>query len=309
MMVLAIDVEAVAGPPFPRAGIIVTGLGGTEHTISIWRWSEGERVPVRGARSVSVVDSFYVEDFEVPLARDVYYELEIVAGENAGVQISRGQVNLESECGYIQDPLDPSRAVPIRAVPKGNDTFFAPATFSTMAYESDVSTFNVMGSNRPVAIAGPRRAASGIPFSMVTVAERENRLLRDLVMQAPLLVIRPLPEWGTAILGSATYSAASMEEQPLRHAIGGVLTRWETTGDVVRGSGARVLVALYTYQDVAQIFATYDQKQAALVGKTYLDDVKAPLGDTEGAIDLQDNELDGGTVNSTFEYSTDGGNP
>ena len=273
---VAITLQAVQEDPCYRADITVSGLVAGDQVITVWRTADGERKAVSGARRVSVFDSHYVADYEVPLGRVVTYDLEVVAGADSGVQGVTADVIVESDHGYIQDPLNPGSAVPIHAVPRGGQTFLAPASFSKMAYEANVSKFNVMGSDRPVAISSRRQAATGVPLSMVTVAEAENTRLRDLIRESPLLIIRPIPKWGAAIPGSATYAAASFEEQPLRHARGGTLTRWETTGDVVRGSSARVLIALWTYQDVAEIFGTYDQKQLAAGGGTYLDDQKNP---------------------------------
>ena len=137
--------------------------------------------------------------------------------------------------------------------------------------------FRIMGDPRPVSISTGRTAPSGVPLVWRTRAEAENVRLSDLVRQAPHLVIRPLPEWGSRIPGTATYLAQTVEESKvIRGHTGNAWTQWETSGDVVRPSSARVLIALWTYQDVAEIFATYDQKQSAATGYSYLEDQKNP---------------------------------
>lgn len=273
---VAITTVALASVPCPRAGVTVQGLAAGEQVVTVWRRSGSERVAVRGARKVSVVDSFYIEDFEAPLARPIIYELEVVSGANAGVQGITSTVTVASASGWIHDPLAPSTAVPVHGTHTDGEAYFRPETFSKIAYKSKVNLFDVMGATKPVSLGGLRQAASGVPLSMTTKAEAENVRLRDLIQGTAHLVIRPLPEWGDFMPGSATYAAADVEEQPVDVAMGGSMTRWETTGDVVRGSSSRVLIALWTYQQVAAIFSTYDQKQAAAGSGTYLDDLKNP---------------------------------
>lgn len=303
----SITAAPVTDPPCPRVGVTIAGLSVGDHVVSVWRTAAGERAPVRGARSITVTDSFFVEDFEAPLERDLNYELEVLSGTDAGVQGVRAVTLLPSDRGWIQDPLDPASAVPVHGDRAANgEAYFRSGTFASLAYTAGVSTFQVMGDPRPVSIGSVRTAASGIPISVSTRAEAENIRLRDLVRDSVHLVIRPLPVWGDFMPAVATYAAASVEEQPVDVAWGGSLTRWETTGDVVRPSSSRVLIALWRYQDVAEIFATYDQKQAVAGAGTYLDDQKNPAN-TVGAV-LGDTFTDGGTASTTvYSSSLDGG--
>lgn len=271
-----ITAEAILGEPCPRVGITVRGLAAGSHKITVWRTCEGERVAVRSARGRVVIDSTYVEDFEAPLNRPVMYHLEVLSGASATTIAAGAGVTLRATSGYVQDPLDPWSAVPVNAGPQGDEAFFTPESFESFTYDASVSRFAVLGSNRPVAIAGQRQAATGVTLSMVTTDPDANTRLRDLVLQAPLLIVRPLPEWGRAVPATATYTAASVAERPLRHAIGGVVTRWETTGDVVRGSSARVLNPTWAYQRVRELYSTYEQKQLTSGGGSYLDDIKNP---------------------------------
>ncbi|WP_104164665.1 hypothetical protein [Arthrobacter sp. SX1312] len=268
-------VEAILDEPCPRAGITLTGLAPGEHVVSVWRTADGQRVPVRGARMVDVVDSAYWDDWEVPLGRSVSFELEVVGGPDAGVQGITGEVTVDADFGYVQDPLNPATAVRVmHRNAQGGPAVLVSGTFAKMSYASDISTFQIMGSNTPVGIGGVRQAASGVPLSMLTRGEEENLRMRDLVAGTAILVIRGLPEWGARVPASASYAAGTVtESNPLP---GDQVTVWETTGDTVRGSSAKILVALWTYQDVADIFATYDQKRAAAGGRAYLEDQKNP---------------------------------
>jgi hypothetical protein len=273
----AMTCDPILDDPCPRVRVTVTGLTVGDHVVSVWRTADGERAPVRGARNITVVDSFFAEDFEAPFNRALTYELEIISGPDAGTPTLFFDTELMSERGFIQDPFNPATAVPVHGVKAPNgEAYFRSNTFASMAYTAGASLFPIMGAARPVSIGGTRQAAANIPISMSTRAEAENVRLRDLVRSAVHLVIRPLPEWGDYVPGTATYLAETVEEQPVDVAWGGSLSRWETSGTIVRPSSARIVIALWTYQDVAEIFATYDQKQSAATGYSYLEDQKNP---------------------------------
>lgn len=273
---VSIAVVPLMTDPTDRVGVTVAGLAGSDQLITVWRRWDSEREAVSGARRISVVDSFYVEDFKAPLGRPVAYELEVLTGPHAGVQGVKADTFLPSTSGWIHDPLSPSMAVRVHGTREGDETYFRSEAFTKISRNAKVSNFDIMGASKPVSLGGIRQAASGIPLAMTTRAEAENVRLRDMVNGTAHLVIRPLPEWGSFLPGTATYAAGDMDEIPVTVMMGGSMTRWETTGDIVRGTSARVLIALWTYQQVAEIFASYDQKQAAAGGGTYLDDQKNP---------------------------------
>lgn len=305
---LNITCEAVTDPPCPRVTVTVMGLPVTESVISIWRSTAGgERLPVRGARGVTVVDSFLANDFEAPLAQDVTYEVEVISGEASGAS-ETDTVFLPSECGYIQDPLNPSTAAPVYSAKrrKGAATLRA-GSFSQFTYDASVSSFNVLGSSRPVVIGGARQAPSGIPLALFTEALEANERMRALVSDTAVLIIRPLPEWMMPLPASGTYSAASVTEEPKGAPRGDALTLWDLTVDSVRPSSARVVISLFTYQDVADMFDTYAQKQEQAGGGTYLDDQREPSG-SGGPMIPPGPSADGGNPGTTFFDSTlDGG--
>lgn len=70
----------------------------------------------------------------------------------------------------------------------------------------------------------------------------------------------------------------SPREQPVDEAWGGKLVRWELVGDLVAAPTMNVLVPLWSYGDVKNLWSTYQQAQTALAGKTYLDVMKSPSG-------------------------------
>ena len=278
---VAVTVEALAEGPW--AGVTITGLSAGAHVLTVWRTAGGERLPVRGARDLDAVDSAYVIDYEVPLAQAVTYDVEMVSGPDAGAVVAPASVTVPSSCGYVHDPLDPTVVVPVWASrAPGGEPVLGGTAFKTLVHEADVSYHNIIGARLPVAIGGSRQAASGVDLSMLTDAEAQNTRLRDMLANTSLLVVRGLPAWlGEAWPPVAYVSAPSVVEYPLtahlQRGVGRYLTRWEMVGRRVRGSSASVLISLFTYDDVAAVFATYDQKQAAAAGLTYLEDLKNPL--------------------------------
>lgn len=273
---VSITAVPIMTDPTDRVGVTVEGLAGTEQLITVWRRWDSEREAVSGARRISVVDSFYIDDFKAPLGRSITYELEVLSGPHAGVQGITATSFLASTSGWISDPLAPSMSVRVHGVKVGDETYFRSEAFAKIGRNAKVNNFDIMGATKPVSLGGIRQAASGVPLSMTTKAEAENVRLRDMVNGTAHLIIRPLPEWGSFLPGTATYAAGDMDEIPVTVMMGGSLTRWESTGDVVRGSSARVVIALWTYQQVEEIYATYDQKQAAAGAGAYLDDQKNP---------------------------------
>lgn len=261
----------------------VTGLAPGNAVLTVWRTAGGAREAVRGGRALAAVDSAFVLDYEVPLGVPVSYEVEVTAGPDTGAAVRAADLTVLSDCGYIHDPLDPTVAVPVWAwrAPNG-EPGLAGTAFRSLTRSADVATHNVMGSRLPVAIGGQRRAPSGVDLSVLTDAEAQNTRLRDMLDNSSVLVARTLPGWALPMPPVAYVALPEVVEVPLTANLpagaGRYLTRWEMVGQVVRPASAAVLIALFTYQDVEALFATYAQKQASAGGGSYLDDLKNPLG-------------------------------
>jgi len=263
----------------PWVGVTLRGFQPGDQVYTLWRTADGERMPVRGATRRPVSDSDYVIDYEPPLGRPVQYDLEVLSGADAGSLTAPAVTRVDSETGYISDPLDPTTYLPIHlsGLPGGEPTLISRA-LAQLEYGIDANIMRILGSSKPVAILGQRMAASGVDFSVLTDAAEQNTALRNLLKQAGLVLVRPLPSWGDGLPGICYMAADSVTEGRLNAEHGGVLTEWRMVGDTVAAPTARILIALFTYDDVAALFATYDQKQTVMAGKTYLDDLKDPLG-------------------------------
>lgn len=275
---VAVSVEALVDAPCPRVGVTVTGLGIGDSVVSVWRSADGLREPVRGARRTLMVDSAYVIDYDAPLSRPVTYEVEVISGPSGADRVTSSSVTVNSETGWLMDPLIPQSAIPIVGSRDDNGTpYLRGEALAQLEYAADVSLINVMGSDKPMALFGQRMAARGVPLSMGTRSAEQNKKLKDLLMSSALLLFRPVKGFGVDLPGTMFVTVPSATEAPVDVAMGGNLTWWDLQADTVAAPTLKVLTATFTYGDVALLFATYQQKQDATTG-TYLDDLKHPLG-------------------------------
>jgi hypothetical protein len=223
--------------------------------------------------------SDFVVDYEVPQARVVSYDLEIVSGPNVGSVTPTQTVVVDSGSWVIQDPLTPGTAMPL-AVTKQDSTrpYLTAAAVKQLEYNASVSIIPILGSPDPVALMGQRLSASNVSFDMFTNMAQLTTQLRNLLMQAPLLLVRPNGTRNNGIPGLAYFACAKPVERPVTVAFGGTLTNWGLAGDLVAAPTMNVLVPVWTYGKVAALWSTYQQAQTALAGKTYLDVLKSPSG-------------------------------
>jgi hypothetical protein len=274
----AVSVEALTDAPCPRVGITITALGVAESIVSVWRIADGERNPVHGARRASMSDAAYVVDFDAPLGRPITYEVEVISGPSGVGRFTSNSVTVESEAGWLMDPLIPQTAVPVIGG-DGDEVYLRGSALAALEYKANVSVFNIMGSDKPLALFGQRMAEQGLDTSLGTASAEQNARLEKLLKSTAQLLFRPLPGWGTRTLpGSMFLANATATQLPVDVSWGGNLTRWDLKSDVVMAPTIKVLTATFTYGDVQIITDTYQQKQDAMAGKSYLDDLKNPLG-------------------------------
>lgn len=276
---VAVVVDEVTGGA-PAVQLTITGLGIGDSLVSVWRTADGALSPVRGARRATMVDADAVTDFDVPLGRPVSYEVEVISGPSGASRTTSGPVVIESETAWIMDPLDPSTAVPVVGTHGRDGTpYFRGEALARLEYESQVSVFDIMGNDRPMALFGQVMAARNIPMSMSTRSAEQNAKLRDLMLSSTGLLFRPIPAFGVDLPGVMFVSISKKAEIPVDVMMGGDLTWWEMTADTIAAPVLKVLTATFSYGDVAILFSTYQQKQDALgSGATYLDDMKSPFG-------------------------------
>ena len=275
---VAVSIEALVDAPCPRVGVTITGLGVGDSVVSVWRSADGERNPVRGARRVTLVDSAYLVDYDAPLGRPVSYEVEVISGPSGADRVTSSSVTVGTDSAWIMDPLVPQSAVPItRRLTSTGEPTFAVEAMNKLDYAMNSQVFNILGSDKPMALFGQRAAATGVDLSMITDAAEQNTRLRSLFASSGVLLVRLPASWADFVPGAWFALVASVSERPAGASNGGSVTVWNMSADTVAAPTLRVLTATFTYGDVALLFATYQQKQDAATG-TYLDDLKHPLG-------------------------------
>jgi hypothetical protein len=259
--------------PTDRVEITIADLYPAEATVTVYRTVDGFRRPVREGENLVVIGTDAVVDYEAPLGRVITYELEITAGLALGGPGASGTVTLTpaGSYGWIQDPLDPASAIKLYGdVGPNGESALTDQSVHNLAYAADVSLIPIMGSSEPVALIGQRMVASKIPFNILTDAAEHTTNLRDLLMQAPLVLIRTLPTWGTALPALCYCAPPEPTEDPINAPYGGTLTSWSFETGLVAPPRMKLVVPIWTYGDVQALWTTYQQAQTALSGKTYL---------------------------------------
>jgi len=223
--------------------------------------------------------SDFLVDYEVPQSRVVSYDLEILSGPDAGTSTPTQTVVVDSGQWVIQDPLTPGTAIPLN-VSKQDLTapYLTASAVKSLEYAASVSIIPILGSPDPVALMGQRLSGGNVALDMFTNMAEVTTQLRNLLMQAPLLLVRPNGTRNDGLPGLAYFASAKPVEKPVTVAFGGTLTTWQLTGDLVAAPTMNVLVPVWTYGAVTALFTTYAQNQTALAGKTYLDVLKSPSG-------------------------------
>lgn len=273
-----VTVDALVDAPCPRVGVTITGLGVGDSVVTVWRIADEERNPVRGARRAVMNDANYVVDFDAPLGRPITYEVEVISGPSGPSRTSAASVTVESATGWIMDPLVPRTAVPVVGG-EGNEAYLRPAALASLEYAANVQLYEIMGSNKPMALFGQRMAESNLDTSMGTDSAIQNARLKKLLRSTAQLLFRPHPSWGQFEMAGTMFLANAKATQiPVNTQWGGECTWWDIKSDVVEAPAIKVLTSTFSYGDVKMLMSTYQQKQDLMAGKTYLEDLKNPIG-------------------------------
>ncbi|MDN5667043.1 MAG: hypothetical protein L0G87_01440 [Renibacterium salmoninarum] len=274
-----VTVSPKTDAPCPRVEITVADLAPSNQVVNVWRTADSRRQAVRGARNRTMVAADFVIDYEAPLNRPLTYEVEIISGVNALAVVPLAATSVTSQYWWIQDPAVPSSAIAL-GISKQDSTrpYLAVGAVKSLDYNATVTVIPVMGSSEPVALMGNRQIAGNIVFDMFTNFASVTTQLRNLLRQTPLLAVRSTGQRNDGVPGLAYFASAKPSECPVTVAFGGTLTQWKLSGDLVAAPTMNVLVPIWTYGTVQALWATYQQAQTTLGGKTYLDVLKSPSG-------------------------------
>lgn len=271
-----------------RAGVTITGLGLTPSTITLWRSYDDQREPVAGERRVVATDATYITDYHAPVGRPVKYEVEVLTGPGGAERAYAEPITVDTGGqGVLSDPLVPQSWVPLVGTKENNDSVYlrAPA-LQNLERKANTSIFTIMGNDKPMALFGQRLAESGLDTSVGTRSAEQNAQLENLLKSTSYLLFRPSPSWGLRLPGVMFILNPSYTQVDVNKMMGGNLTWWNLQSDVVGAPTIRVLTATFTWGDVAIMYETWGQKQAAIEesaaaageSPTWLYDLKNPLG-------------------------------
>lgn len=267
-----LTLTALSDAPTDRVQIQITDMIPQTCQVTVWRTADGKRAPVRSYRKVNVIGSDSTVDFEAPLGRLTQYDLEVLSGPGYGGPAASASITVTATSGWIQDPLDPSTAIRLQATDTGStgSVTLKDAALKSLEMAASINLVEIIGSPDPVGLLGNRMALKGLSFAMMTNAANSAALLRTLIKQTPLLLIRPLPAWAASLPGLCYTAAPMPTEIPINEAWGGTATEWKFDTALIAAPTMNVIIPLWTYGDWQALWTTYQNAQTTLSGKTYL---------------------------------------
>ncbi|MFF2621305.1 hypothetical protein [Oerskovia jenensis] len=272
---MGIAVEVLPDAGAPQVGVTVTGLSGSgESIVSVLvSWDNGTSWHgVRGAERVRVTEGDFFRDHVPPLNTPAIYRLVVHSGTVVPSPLE-ATIMVPSASAWIQDPVNPRSAVPVKSVMRGGAgvQLLAPSAASLVRRQT-VDLARPEGARYPVASVGTRQAPADLPLLIRALAAPQGTLvtsLRALLDSAGQVVIRGLhPAVPIDPVAHVTTGDITEVLTPV-----GVRNDWELSVTQVRPTSMRIVVPWWTYDQVKALWAprTYDQVKSARPGATYLD--------------------------------------
>ena len=264
--------ETASMPPAVR--VTVSGVT-TTTTFTLTRLCEGRTETVPGWRAKQFIDTVVDMDWCAPTNRPITYTLLV-----GGVVVAAATITLPSAYAWLQDPLQPDKCLKFALTRDGSGTAVLDAK-SLKMFDYDKANgalIPILGSSYPVAFGGQRLEASRLTHKLRTFTEADSAMFRDIIRDAPILLIRPLP--GMVGLPPLAYLNGDVVQEPFTtHLPGGHQQYWTVTGDLIAAVLQAAVTGSVTYDQVQQLLAgyTYDQVQTRAAATTYLDWQKNPL--------------------------------
>lgn len=270
--IATLELETLDGPP-PGVRVTVSGVAATT-TFTLTRLADGRTQTVPGWLGKTFIDSYVETDWSAPTNRPVTYSLLV-----NGAVVASATITLTTAYAWIQDPLQPDKNMPLALngrVP-GMATL-DDKSLKSFDYKAPGTEIPIMGSSLPVVFGGQRMDASGVLHRLRTFTDTDAALLREIIREAPILLIRPLPKMTG--LPALAYVNGDVKREPFTtHLPGGAQQYWTVTGNLVAAVMQAAITGSVTYDQVQQLLAgyTYDQVQTRAAATTYLDWQKNPL--------------------------------
>lgn len=264
MVSTAVAFTDMAPSPRTRIDIDPADLDPEAVSVTVWQTSPwGQEKVNRTPRPVA--GGMVLDDFEVPGGVPVVYRVEQFdsIGATLGFALNLPvQVSWDLGDVILSDPLDPGRAVRVRA-----EKLFAGSLErgrSSSVYRAGAKTF---------VMSGPMSGFQKLTLRVVTENEADRTTLGLITDQATMLV-RAMPQ--TRLPGVLYVSVPSVPMLPFDARRRGNVDLWDLVGDEVSRPNIDIVVAVYSY-DLFKAYldakyppeATYDD--AATEWATYVD--------------------------------------
>jgi hypothetical protein len=267
-----LELETVDGSP-PAVRVTVSGVT-TTTAFTLTRLCEGRTVTVPGWRAKQFIDTYVDMDWAAPTNRPTTYTLLV-----NGVVVAAATITLPTPYAWLQDPLQPDKALRFTLTRDGAGTaVLGDKSLKQFTYKGNSTTIPILGSPEPVAFGGQRQAASGVTYQLRTFTDTDAAIMGSLIENTPILLVRSLPK--TVGLPALAYLNGDVVKAPFTtHLPGGQQQYWTVTGDLVAAVLQAAVTGSVTYDQVQQLLAgyTYDQVQAKAAATTYLAWQKNPL--------------------------------
>jgi hypothetical protein len=269
--------EEATGAPCKAMQITVSGLGLTATEVTVQRTADNETWTVPGWFNRKVTDADTETDFAIPLGRPVTYTMFV-----NGVQFTQQTITLASTCGYVQDPYDPTSAMPVNTILTDTNVLtLGKGALDSRTHVSNATKATVMGAKRQYSISGQRLADGSVIMLIHAWKNTVSDQFKAMSEGAPILLFRGLPSWGS-IPGLAYMDGPVQEYAVNRYQHPGnnnALTQWTITGDLVQAVSRLPITGKATYDQVAAEVAgaTYATVQGRSGSRHYLDIQANPL--------------------------------
>ena len=267
-----LELETVDGTP-PSVRITVSGVAAMT-TFTLQRLCEGKTITVPGWRAKQFIDTYVDTDWAAPTNRPVTYTLLV-----NGVVVASATITLPSVYAWLQDPLQPDKALRFALSRDGSGTAALDhKSLKQFTHKANAGTMQVIGDSEPTVFGGQRQASSGATYQIRTFTEGDASVMASLIDKTPILLVRPLP--GMVGVPAVAYLNGDVIQAPFTtHLPGEHQQFWTVTGDLVSAVLRAAVTGSVTYDQVQQLLAgyTYDQVQAKAAATTYLDWQKNPL--------------------------------
>lgn len=263
------EMTSQTGEP-PRVALTILNIPG-EQVLRVERTVSGETTIVPRARRVRASTAVLVTDFFPGLNVPTTYVVWV-----GGQAMATTTITVASEVGWIQDPIYPDQAIPVSGNRVAGALMLTSDSLQEVNYGAGGEQIRTLGSRYGVVIGANRSAAQNVVLAGSSMDRGLDAKIRELVAQAAVLVLRPLPEM--LPLPGVAYLHADFTDSPFTTHWGGDLARFTLSGNLVQAIIAAYRSGLATYQDASTVLSgyTYAQVAALRAGLQYVDVHKDP---------------------------------